>query len=465
MGSEPVQPHGPRAASPVLERLRALHAETLWVVYHDYSGVGRAKAVPGSRLPEVATGGVTFAMANWDLAITDHQVPQPVFGADSGDFRAIPDAGFLVPVPHRAGVVQAAAALATETGEPWDGDPRRLLARQAERLERRGIVARVAFEAEYVIAPADLGPVGLLSDPSRMFTVDELDARWTVAETLLHGLEQASIGVHQWAKEYGPGQFELSLLPADPVGAADRLLFARQLLFAAGREQGWIASGMPKPYADLPGNGLHVHIGLEDGDGRDLVGDAADPGALSALGGSAVAGLLAHAPGQAALGSPTPNSYKRLLPGSWAPAHVAWAFGNRAALVRIPMRGAGRHLEVRAGDGTANPHLLLTGLLAAIADGVERGLPLPAAADLDIGHLDDEAARSAGFERLPDHLSGALDALEQDPVLLEALGSVVPAHYLPVKRFELASYLAESGADESTTAVTDWERATYFGVI
>jgi len=195
------------------------------------------------------------------------------------------------------------------------------------------------------------------------------------------------------------------------------------------------------------------------------VADPADDVGLAPVGRAAVAGLLAHAAGQSALGSPTPNSYKRLLPGSWAPAHVAWALGNRAALVRIPGRGQGRHLEYRAGDGLANPHLLLTGLLAAIGDGLERRLEPPApAAGIDVGHLADPEARAAGFDRLPDRLTTALDALEADPVLLAALGPVVSAHYLPVKRFELAMYLAESGADEDTTEVTAWERETYFGV-
>lgn len=449
----------------VRERLERLGASALWVVYHDYAGLGRAKAVPRARFVDVATSGVTFAMANWDLVVNDHQVPDPIFGADSGDFRALPDPAFIVPVAHRPGVAQAAATLQVQSGVPWSGDPRSLLAVQVARLDALGLVAQVAFEAEFVIVPVDLGPDGLLVDGSRMFTVDELDRRWTVGETLVGRLEEAGIAVHQWAKEYGPGQFELSLLPTDPVGAADRFLFARQSLRAICRDQGLQASSMPKPWTDLPGNGLHVHIGLADGAGRDVVGEPQDADRLAPAGRAAVAGLLAHAAGQAALGSPTPNSFKRLRPGSWAPAHVAWAFGNRAALVRIPGRGEGRHLEYRSGDASANPHLLLTGLLAAIVDGVERALEPPPAADLDVGHLDDDQAHAAGFPRLPDRLSRALDALEADAVLLTALGPVVPAHYLAVKRFELASYLAESGADETTGEVSPWERSTYFGVL
>ena len=109
--------HDMAAATAV--RLTELGADALWVVYHDYAGLGRAKAVPTGRFDEVAREGVTFAMANWDLAITDEQVPHPVFGADSGDFRAVPDPDTLVAVPHRPGVARASwRCMAAATWSP-----------------------------------------------------------------------------------------------------------------------------------------------------------------------------------------------------------------------------------------------------------------------------------------------------------------------------------------------------------
>lgn len=444
--------------SATLARLDELRADALWVVYHDYAGLGRAKAVPRARFADVARNGVTFAMANWDLAIDDHQVPEPIFGADSGDFRAVPDPRAIVAIPHRPGVAQAFAVLADDRGEPWEGDPRGRLARQVERLGRHGLAAQVAFEAEFVLV-ASRDPSSLLRDRSRMFTVDELDGRWGLLSRILGALEAAGLAVHQLAKEYGPAQFEVSLLPSDPVGAADAFLLARQLVKAIARDAGVLASFMPKPYTDLPGNGLHVHLGLLDSDGRDAIADPADERSMTAAGRAAVAGLLAHARGQAALGAPIPNSYKRLVPGSWAPAHVCWALGNRAALVRIPGRGQGRHLEYRSGDAAMNPYLHLAGLLAAIGDGVERGLEAPPEATVDVGHLADDAAAAAGFPRLPASLPEALEALEADDVLRDALGPVVVPHYLAVKRFEWRSYSTQAAAGSGE--VSDWERATY----
>ena len=444
-------------------RISELDVDALWVVYHDYSGLGRAKAVPRARFEEVAAEGVTFAMANWDLAITDEQVPHPVFGADSGDFRAVPDPGTLVVLPHRARVAQAFARLTDDLGRPWAGDPRAAMAAQVDRLERLGIALRVAFEAEFVVVTGT-DPMGLLTDTSRMFAVEGLDARWLFGARILNDLEAVGVRVHQIAKEYGPGQFEVSLLPAEPLVAVDRFLLARQLIRAAARTSGLTASFMPKPFSQMPGNGLHVHLGLvrADDPSVDVIADPADETRLAASAGPPIAGLLAHAAGQAALASPTPNSYKRLIPGSWAPAHVSWAFGNRAALVRVPGHGTGRHLEVRGGDASMNPYLHLTGLLAAMADGVERGLGSPAEARTDVGHMTDSQAAAAGFPRLPSDLATAIAALTQDEVLIAALGPVIAEHYVAVKRFEWGIYLDRSGLAPDSTEVSEWERRTYF---
>ncbi len=455
-----------RSAASTLTRLTELGVDALWVVYHDYAGLGRAKAVPRGRFQEVAAEGVTFALANWDLAITDEQVPHPIFGADSGDFRAIPDPATLIAVPHRPGVAQAFARLSDDTGAPWRGDPRAALADQVQRLDGLGIAVRAAFEAEFVVV-AGSDPAGLLQDPSRMFAVDELDARWPLAERILSDLDAAGVAVHQFAKEYGPGQFEVSLLPAEPLVAADRFLLARQLIRAAAREAGATASFMPKPYAELPGNGLHVHLGLTAANDAsvDLVAHPSDPERIADSAEPLIAGLLAHAAGQSALGSPTPNSYKRLLPGSWAPAHVSWAMGNRATLIRVPGRGAGRHLEIRGGDAGMNPYLHLAGLLASMADGVERQLPVAPEARVDVGHLSDAEAAAGGFARLPTDLADALDALDADPVLRDAVGPVIAQHYLGVKRFEWTTYLERSALSSGATEVSDWERRTYFGCL
>jgi glutamine synthetase len=443
------------------QRLEAARARYLWIAYHDYAGLARAKAVGPDRIDDALTAGVGWAMANWDLAITDHQVPHPEFAADSGDFRLIPDPATIRPLPHRPGAAFAYGWLVEAGGGPWPGDPRRLLAAAVKRLADRGLTVQVGIEAEFYLVRPD-GPGVFAPDlGDRMFSQAALDEHWPLLAAILDALGAMGIPVHQLAKEYAPSQYELSLLPAGPLEAVDAFLAARDMVKAIARDHGLLATFMPKPSEDLSGCGLHVHLGIADPAGGDALADPVDPAALSPTGGSAVAGLLAHAAGQSALGSPTPNSYKRLLPGSWAPAHVSWGVGNRAALVRIPSVGAGRHLEYRSGDMGANQYLHLTGLLAAIADGLERGAHPPAALQTDVGHLTDAEAAALGATRLPSRLDVALDALEADDVLAQALGEIVMRHYLAVKRFEWASYLDESGLGPDDVLVSDWERTTY----
>jgi len=113
----------------------------------------------------------------------------------------------------------------------------------------------------------------------------------------------------------------------------------------------------------------------------------------------------------------------------------------------------------------ANLYLHVTGLLAALDDGLDQGSAPPAPIQRDVGHLTDADTEGIGAPRLETRLDRALDALEADEVLCDALGPVIVAHYLPVKRFEWASYLEGSGLVPGDIAVSEWERATYLEVL
>ena len=145
------------------------------------------------------------------------------------------------------------------------------------------------------------------------------------------------------------------------------------------------------------------------------------------------------------------NSYKRLQPGSWAPAHAAYGVGNRAALLRVP-GGARRRVEVRAGDGTCNPYLYLAVLLAAGLEGIREGADPGPPAEGDLGHLPADEARARGIPLLPRSAHEALDMVEADSLMAEAVGPVILLEWLRVKRSELDAY---------DLAVTPWERTAY----
>ncbi|HZS89107.1 MAG TPA: glutamine synthetase family protein [Chloroflexota bacterium] len=439
----------------LLDTLVADNVAQLWVVYHDYSGLSHAKTVPPERFPDALRGGIGFAKANMDFNILDHQVPRPVFLAETGDFFAVPDPDTYAPLPYHPGTARVYSFLCLRDGTRWDGCPRTALAQVVERYRDVGLAVRAAFEPECYLFRSDGGRY-VPADQSRMFTVDGLEQHAALLEHLMQVLRAMGLTVEQIGAEYGPGQYEINVRHAEPLRAADDLLTLKDALRALASQRGLLASFMPKPYADLPGCGLHVHLGLSDAGGRNAL-EGTDRGAagLSALGRSFVGGLLAHAPALCGIGSPTVNSYKRLLPGSWSPAHVCYGAGNRAALVRIPDAGT-RHVEFRAGDNTSNPYLFLAALLAAGLDGIQRGIdPGPAVTD-DVGHLSEAEAAERRLALLPRSAGEALDALEVDELIMAALGPVIGPAFLRVKRSEAEAYAVEVG---------EWERRAYLETV
>jgi len=421
----------------------------LWVIYHDLSGRAQVKNVPRDRLDRVLADGVTFARANFDFNVLDHQVPDFVFGADTGDFRAVPDPATYARVPHHPGAARTYSFLHDADGTAWAGCSRAALRAMEGRFASRGLAMRAAFEPEcYLLVRSDDGyrPAAR----AKMFTLNALDSQRQLMSLLLKSLADMGVELEQVAPEYGPGQFEINIGHQPPLRAADDLMTVKEELRALARAAGYIATFMPKLYSDMPGCGLHVHLGAMALDGRNAM-EGGGPVGLSELGASFVAGLLRHAAGLSGLVAPTVNSYKRLLPGSWAPSHICYGASNRAVLVRVPDAGT-RHVEFRAGDGTGNPYLMLIGLLAAGLDGVDRNLPLGDPIVDDIGHVSAADLSARGLELLPRSAPEALDALAADGVLMDALGPVIGPGFLRLRRSEAAAYSIEVG---------DWERSTY----
>jgi glutamine synthetase len=342
-------------------------------------------------------------------------------------------------------------------GTPWDGCPRTRLQRMVEMYASEGLSLQAAFESEFGLFMKAGDGEYLPADHDGMFTVAGLDRHNDLWRKVINTLNAMGVPVMQHGKEYGPAQYEMTTRHAEAIKSADDYLTLKEVVRALAREAGWVASFMPKPYAHMPGNGLHVHMSLWDASGKnDLSMGEADDEPLSQVGRYFVGGLLAHAAGLTGLGAPLVNSYKRLLPGSWAPAHVCWGVGNRAALVRIPGMGRRRHLEFRSADNATNPFIYLTALMAAGLDGIRNRIEPPDPILDDVGHLSDEEALARGLLLLPRSLPQALDALEADGVLTEALGPIIAPEFLKVKRTELAAY---------DRHVHPWERKVYLEAI
>jgi glutamine synthetase len=243
-------------------------------------------------------------------------------------------------------------------------------------------------------------------------------------------------------------QYEINLRHADAVTAADRAFLLKASVKDIAAMNGLIATFMGKPFNDQGGSGTHLHLSLER-DGSNAFDAPGKPDGVADELLQFTAGVLAHAPALMAFLNPTINAYRRIQPDSLAPTHVNWGWDNRSTFIRIPPeRGGATRVEIRVGDGAANPYLAIAATLAAGTDGIKRGLEPPAPITGDAYHADPEITGPP----LPTGLEHALDALEADEVLRAALGPEIVDTFLTVKRFEV---------DRHRAWVSDWEIAEY----
>ncbi len=278
-------------------------------------------------------------------------------------------------------------------------------------------------------------------------------------EKLVSSLDACGLQVFQIDHEDAPGQYEVNYRYAPALQAADNLMLFKMAAHHLADEEGLQFSMMPKPFADRPGSGLHFHLSLFDGDGHNV--SAANEGeedwkglGLSKIGYHFLAGLLHHAPALTALCAPTVNSYKRLLCAeslsgtSWAPATIAWGDNNRTTVARVVYQ----RLEWRLPDSAANPYLALAAVIAAGLDGVERELDPGAPINEDIYEMSAAQRAKHQLKLLPQNLGQAVEALEQDSVMLQALGGEFVAEFVRLKRAEWAEYSQQ---------VSQWELQQY----
>ncbi|MDP9357207.1 MAG: glutamine synthetase family protein [Chloroflexota bacterium] len=447
----------PTDSEALLTRLDEDGIEHLWVVYHDYGGRAAAKTLPREGFRSAVRDGVVFALANLNMAADDHQAVGATLLADSGDFLAVPDPRSYAVLPRFPRTARCHAWMRSTDGSEWDGCPRTRLAAVMEELGGLGYTVQAALEPEFYLLRGGQDAGYKPANATRMFSQEGLAAEHGFVGRVVDELRSMGVTVAQLGKEYGPGQYEMSVRHADPIRAVDDYFSLKEAVRDLARDQGYVATFMPKPYAHWAGCSLHVHLSLWDLQGeKDLTASDRDETSLSDAGSWFLGGILRHVDALTGLGSPTVNSYKRLQPGSWAPANSYWGYGNRSGVVRIPGAGKRRHLEFRSPDNSCQPFLLLAGLLGAGVDGIRNRVDPPPPFEGDIGHLTPEEVERHGITYLPRTLPDALAALEADEVVTAAVGPTALGHFLTVKRHELAVY---------ETVVHPWERETYLEIV
>ncbi|MGF1503250.1 MAG: glutamine synthetase family protein [Paracoccaceae bacterium] len=366
--------------------------EAVEVFVTDLNGIARGKLLPAEQIAKAVEGRVRMPISAVGLDVLGQDVPENGNAIERGD----PD-GPLLPVVERLGpmlwagrpTAQLPCVMGEADGTPCAYDPRAVLARVARMAAERGLTPVMALELEfYLVDPREpvppLNPLcgGRLSHArEQIYDLDVLRC----FEPMLGRMREAAAALGAPAEtticEFGAGQFEMNLghVP-DPLAAADHMISLKRAIRGVARAEGMDATFMAKPYGESAGSGMHLHLSLIDGAGRNLFAATEGADAPNAAVRRAIAGLLAAMADCQLIFAPHANSYRRFMPGSYAPLVAAWGLDNRGTAIRVPeAHGAGARLEHRVAGSDANPYLVAAAVLAgALAGlGAEREPPPP----------------------------------------------------------------------------------------
>ena len=387
------------------------------------------------------------------------------------DQYLVPDMRTFAEIPWSSGAATGANRLAvartarvicdvyTPKGDPFVGDPRQVLKRQMARAEALGYRFNTGPELEFFLFRRDEeGDIQPLPHDQGGYFDFSSDLAQGVRQDMVDALEAFGIRVEAAHHEVAPGQHEIDFEYSDGLTTADNAVTFKFTLKAIAQLHGLYATFMPKPIFGINGSGMHTHQSLFDlKAGRNAFHDPENRYGLSDVARAYMAGILAHARGMIAVLAPLVNSYKRLVPGYEAPTYLTWGRINRSALIRVPQVSPGRsteatRIEVRCPDPSSNPYLAFAVMLAAGLDGIEKGMEVGEPVEESLYEMDTARIRERGIQELPGTLAEAVDELERDPVIGEALGDHILSRFIESRRADW---------DEYRTQVTPWEVERY----
>ncbi len=438
-------------SSDLITRVQEDGVRFISLQFTDILGMIKSVTIPVGRLEEALEQGVWFDGSSIEGFARIYESDM-VLVPDQTTYRVFP---WSAPERRRARLICDANG---PDGQPSLSVPRLALKRSLARAAGLGYVCNVGPEMEFFLFKRnDERPTQPVPhDVGSYFDFSPRDEAQQVRSEIILALEGMGLQVEMSHHECAIGQHEIDFRYADALTSADNVVTFKYTVRAIAASHGIYASFMPKPIFGIAGSGMHTHQSFFDAEGRNLFYDPDDEYNLSRLAYNFIAGQMMHARALAAVVAPTVNSYKRLTPGYEAPVYICWAQLNRSALIRVPGHGrqheGATRAELRCPDPSANPYLAFTAMLAAGLDGIERDLSPPPPVNEDVYDFDKRDLRERAIGTLPDTLAEALDALEQDEVIQEALGPAIIAAFVRAKRAEW---------DEYRIQVTNWELERY----
>jgi glutamine synthetase len=430
-----------RKAGYVLSRMEQesnmLREELVFVGTCDIAGHVRGKGFPASEIEARGRKGIGWTHSNLMQTAFGPILDTP-FGT-AGDLMIVPDPVAEVRVDFADGTAPEHFFLGdirNIDGTPWECCPREFLRRAIAALhDASGMNLIAAFEQEFVYT-------GNQHRDGDAYSLNAFRRQGTFGESFVAAVRAAGVMPDSFLAEYGTRQFEVTVGPQPALKAADHAVITREMARAAAHRHGFRASFSPMPEASGVGNGVHIHMSLQDASGTPVTWSADGPMGLSMPAQHFCAGILQHLPAICAITAPSPVSYLRLTPNRWAPTLIDIVQQDRGAALRVcPVFAAADaaetarqfNLEFRVCDAAASPYLALGAVLFAGADGLRRKLGLPPTADSP--------------QELPHSLSQALDAMASSKVVAGWFGPVFLEAYLRHKRSEV-QHVAEWAVNE-----------------
>lgn len=431
---------------------RDVHFVRLW--FTDVLGTMKSFAVSPSEIEGACSDGMGFDGS----CVSGFN---PVFEAD---MLAFPDLSTFQVLPWRPSqdaVARMFCDIRTPDGAVFEGDPRQVLRRMVDKATEAGFGFNVGPELEYYYFEDSTRPQVL--DQGGYFDLTTLDYASDLRRDTVLALEKMGIPVEYSHHENGPSQHEIDLRYTDALSMADAVMTYKLVVKEIAAKHGVYASFMPKPLADAPGSGMHVHQSLVDREGNNLFYNPHDPLGynLSDLAKHYIAGILHYAPEFCLITNQNVNSYKRLVGRREVASCLSWGRVNRSTLVRVPgyrpHRPDACRVELRSPDSAANPYLAFAVMLAAGLAGIEEGLPLDEPIeDRDLFTCTRQSAHNSGFDFLPSNLGEAVDRFENSLLMKNTLGAHIHSYLVETKRAEWVDYLRQ---------VSQWELDRYLAVL
>jgi glutamine synthetase len=445
----PDQPASALPAISLADIARAHNIRFLLATFVDMTGKPCAKLVPVEAADELEAGAMGFAGYAAGLI---GQKPQ------DADLIAVPDLASFTPVPFIKEGLAIVHCDPHVNGKPWPYAPRVILKDTLARLAGLGMQAKIGAEVEYFLV--NRNDDGTLStadarddSPRPCYDARGVTRMYDHLTSISEAMNGLGWGNYANDHEDAAGQFEQNFNYADALTTADRVVSLRYILNILAEQRGMTATFMPKPFTDRTGTGLHFHLSLWSGaealfPGND--GNADDGGlGLSQLAYSFIGGILEHAPALQAFLAPTVNSYKRSgattssSGATWSPRKASFGGNDRTHMIRVPDN---KRIELRSGDGSANPYLAIATAISAGLDGVDR--------EIDPGLPSGPGESKPDAHLLPATLLHAVEALRRDPVILASLSgdADIGRYYADAKEEEFLSWHNQ---------VSDWEIRAY----